>query len=134
MVTVETSRSIMLSWDRPSLEEQNGILTMYHVIIMETQILYLDSGTLDSPMGNNFNRTYNVSEGRIQLVDMLHPSYNYTVMIAAATEPGIGPFSEPITVMTMEDGMFHTSKLCVDYYAVRFYHLVRMMKICVFLR
>ena len=107
---------------------------MYHVIIMETQILYLDSGTLDSPMGNNFNRTYNVSEGRMQLVDLLHPSYNYTVMIAAATEPGIGPFSEPITVRTLEDGMFHTSKLCVDCYAVRFYHLVRMMKICVFLR
>ena len=111
MVTVETSRSIMLSWDRPSLEEQNGILTIYHVIIMETQILYLDNGTVDSPMGDNFNRTYNVSEGRMQLVDMLHPSYNYTVMIAAATEPGIGPFSEPITVMTLEDGECLTLQL-----------------------
>jgi len=104
MVTVETSRSIMLSWDPPSLEQQNGILTEYHVIIMETQILYLDNGTVYSPMGNNFNKTYNVSEGRMQLVEMLHPSYNYTVMIAAATEPGIGPFSDPITVTTLEDG------------------------------
>ena len=104
MVTVETSRSIMLSWDPPSLEEQNGILTMYHVIIMETQILYLDNGTVDTPMGNNFNRTYNVSEGRTQLVDMLHPSYNYTVRIAAATAAGIGPFSDSITMMTLEDG------------------------------
>ena len=103
-VTVETSRNITLSWDRPSLEEQNGILTIYHVIIMETQILYLDDGTVITPMGENFNRTYNVSEGRIQLVDMLHPSYNYTVRIAAATSAGIGPFSDPITVMTLEDG------------------------------
>ena len=71
---------------------------------METQILYLDNGTLDSPMGDNFNRTYNVSEGRRQLIDMLHPSYNYTVRIAAATVVGIGPFSDPITVMTLEDG------------------------------
>ena len=103
-VAVEGSRNITLSWDRPSLEEQNGILTIYHVIIMETQILYLDNGTVISPMGENFNRTYDVSEARIQLVDMLHPSYNYTVRIAAATEPGIGPFSDPITVMTLEDG------------------------------
>ena len=95
-----------MSWDRPSLEEQNGILTIYHVIIMETQILYLDNGTVITPMGMNFNRTYDVSEGRIQLVDMLHPSYNYTVRIAAATAAGIGPFSDPITVMTLEDGEF----------------------------
>ena len=71
---------------------------------METQILYLDSGTVITPMGMNFNRTYDISEGRIQLVDMLHPSYNYTFRIAAATAGGIGPFSEPITVMTLEDG------------------------------
>jgi len=71
---------------------------------METQILYLDNGTVITPMGNNFNRTYNISEGRIQLVSMLHPSYNYTVRIAAATAAGIGPFSDPITVMTLEDG------------------------------
>ena len=86
------------------LGDQNGILLRYHVIVMETQILYLDDETLNSPMGDNFNRTYDVSEGRIQLVDMLHPSYNYTVRIAAATAAGIGPFSDPITVMTLEDG------------------------------
>ena len=105
-VTVETSRNITLSWDQPSLEEQNGILTIYHVIIMETQILYLDNGTVISQMGMNFNRTYNVSEGRTQLIDMLHSSYNYTVRIAAANAVGIGPFSDPITVMTLEDGEF----------------------------
>ena len=73
---------------------------------METQILYLDNGTVITPMGRNFNRTYDVSEGRIQLVDMLHPSFNYTFRIAAANAAGIGPFSEPITVMTLEDGEF----------------------------
>jgi len=105
-VDVETSRNITLSWERPSLEKQNGILTMYHVIIMETQILYLDNGTTITRMGDNFNRTYNVSEGRVQLVDALHPSYNYTVRIAAATAAGIGPFSDLITVMTLEDGKY----------------------------
>ena len=84
--------------------EQNGIIISYHVIVMETQILYLDNGTVISQMGINRNRTYNVSEGRTQLIDMLHPSYNYTVRIAAATVVGIGPFSDPFTVMTLEDG------------------------------
>ena len=96
----------MLSWNPPSPEMQNGIIIMYHVIIMETEILNLDNGTVMSQMGMNRNRTYNVSEGRNQLIDMLHPSYNYTVRIAAATVVGIGPFSDPITVMTLEDGKY----------------------------
>ena len=103
---MESSSTITLSWEPPSLEEQNGLLVQYHVISMETQILYLDNGILDSPMGENFNRTYDVSEGRTQLIDILHPSYNYTVRIAAATVVGIGPFSDPITVMTLEDGEY----------------------------
>ena len=76
----------------------------YHVSIMEIQILYSENGTTITEIGDNLNRTYNVSEGRTQLIDMLHPSYNYTVRIAAATVVGIGPFSDPITVMTLEDG------------------------------
>ena len=104
LVNVSSSQSIQLSWDPPVTGEQNGILLQYHVIVIETQILYLDNGTVMSQLGMNRNRTYNVSEGCTQLIDMLHPSYNYTVRIAAATVVGIGPFSDPITVMTLEDG------------------------------
>ena len=103
-MSAQSSQSILLPWEPPSLKEQNGIIIQYHVIVMETQILYLDNGTVISQMGMNFNRTYNDSEGRTQLIDMLHPSYNYTFRIAAATVVGIGPFSDPITVMTLEDG------------------------------
>ena len=102
--TVATSHSIMLEWDRPSLEEENGLLVRYHVIIIETQIHYTDDGVEIRGMQRYLNRTYNISEGRMQLVEMLHPDYNYTVSIAAATEPGIGPFSDPITVRTDMDG------------------------------
>ena len=52
------------------------------------------------------NRTYNVSESRTQLIDMLHPDYNYTVRIAAGTAVGIGPFSDDITVRTNMDGEY----------------------------
>ena len=98
-VIVNSSRSsIMLTWERPSLEQENGLLVRYHVIVIETQILNFNNGTELRGMEQFLNRTYNVSQGRAQLIDMLQLGYNYTVRIAAATEPGIGPFSDPITV------------------------------------
>ena len=105
-MTVATSHSIMLEWDQPSPEEENGLLVRYHVIIIETQIHYTDDGEEIMGMQRYLNRTYNVSEGRTQLVETLHPDYNYTVRIAAATEPGLGPFSDPITVRTDMDGEY----------------------------
>ena len=103
-MTVNSSRSIILEWERPSPEEENGLLVRYHVIVIETQIYYLDNGTVITPNQTYLNTTYNFSEEHAQLIDMLHPDYNYTVRIAAATEPGIGPFSDAITVRTYQDG------------------------------
>ena len=103
-VTVESSRSVMLTWERPPLEEENGLLVCYRVIVIETQIHYMDNGTEITGMETYLNRIYNVSEGHTQLIDGLHPDYNYTVRIAAATEAGIGPFSDPVTVRTIMDG------------------------------
>ena len=106
-MTVNSSRSIILTWERPSPEEENGLLVRYHVIVIETQIHYTDNGTEITGMQRYLNRTYNFSEERAQLIDeMIHPDYNYTVRIAAATEPGIGPFSDPITVRTDMDGKY----------------------------
>ena len=73
---------------------------------METQVLYIDDGTVTSSVGVDVNITFNVTGNRAQLIDMLHPSYNYTVRMAAATSVGIGPFSAPVTAATLEDGMF----------------------------
>ena len=103
-MTIESSSSIMLTWERPSPEQENGLLIRYHVIIIETQIHYTDDGAEITGMQTYLNMTYNVSEGRSQLIDMLHPDYNYTVRIAAATGPGIGPFSDAITNRTYMDG------------------------------
>ena len=104
-VMVDSSRSIMLTWERPSPDQENGLLLIYHVIVIETQIHYTDNGAEFREMQRRYlNTTYNVSEGREQLIDSLHPDYNYTVSIAVATEPGIGPFSDLITVRTLMDG------------------------------
>ena len=108
-VTINSSRSIMLTWERPPPEGENGLLLVYHVIVIETQIHYMDDGTEIRGMQRYLlNTTYNVSEGRAQIIDDLHPDYNYTVRIAAATEPGIGPFSDPVTNRTYMDGEFIT--------------------------
>ena len=114
-VTVESSSSIMLTWERPSPEEENGLLIRYHVIIIETQIHYTDDGAEITGLQTYLNRTFNVSEGRSQLIDMLHPDYNYTVRIAAATRPGVGPFSDAITVRTDMDGelLFMQTYICI---------------------
>ena len=103
-VTVNSSRSIILTWERPSSEEENGLLLIYHVIVIETPIHYTDDGEEIRGMEKYLNRTYNVSERHEELIDSLHPDYYYTVRIAAATEPGIGPFSDPITARTDMDG------------------------------
>ena len=89
-VSVLSSQVIKLSWEPPLLEKQNGIITTYQVIVISQNLME--------------NKTHDVSEGRTLTIDMLHPSYNYTVRIAAATVVGIGPFSDPITVMTLEEG------------------------------
>ena len=95
----------MLTWERPPLVEENGLLVRYHVIVIETQIHYFDNGTEITGIQRYLNTTYDVSEGRMQLInESIHPDYNYTVRIAAATEPGIGPFSDAITVRTNMDG------------------------------
>ena len=72
----------------------------YDVMITETQILYLENGTIISPRMLSVNFSYNATESRTQIFDMLHPGYNYTVTMAAVTNIGKSPYSEPITVTT----------------------------------
>jgi len=103
-VTVNSSSGILLSWERPPPDEENGLPLLYHVIVIETPIHYTDDGAEFTEMQRYLNRTYNFSEARTQLIDMLHPDYNYTVKIAAATGSGIGHFSDAITVRTDMDG------------------------------
>ena len=66
--------------------------------------MHLDNGGVASMMGTNLSRSYNVTGDYVKLINMLHPSYNYTVSVAAATSAGIGVFSVPLTVTMPEDG------------------------------
>ena len=102
-LVADSPYGIRLSWDPPSLEQQNGQLIRYHIFIKESQLVYINNRTFKVP-GDDRNMTFDISEGRIQLINNLSPNHNYTVRIAAATSVGIGTFSTAITVTTPEDG------------------------------
>lgn len=114
--TAESPNSISLSWDPPSLNQQNGQLVHYRIIIMETQILHLNDGRVVTTTGLYSNGTYDTLESREKVLGMLHPSYNYTIKIAAATRAGLGVYSMSITVKTQEDGEF-AMHLAMEYFS-----------------
>ena len=103
-VTVESSRSIVVSWRSPRVMLLHGELVLYYITVEETQIFHMANGTIISQEGINRNRTSNAREDTEVVIGMLHPNYNYTVRIAAQTTVGMGPFSESFSVTTMEDG------------------------------
>jgi len=101
-----SSNSAVLSWNPPSLDQQNGPITFYLVTIEETQVLYTNDGTALRRGPVISNRTYLASESRTQVIDTLQPHHNYTVRIAAATQMGLGPYSSAYTATTIDGGKY----------------------------
>ena len=73
------------------METQNGIITLYriNITISETKTSFVVNAT---------------TAGALNLT-ALHPYYSYSIQVAAVTSQGVGPFSEPVTITTPEDGM-----------------------------
>ena len=88
-----TSTSIILSWQPPPLESQNGIIRSYEIILVE-----LETGT---------TFLYNTTETTIT-ISSLHPYYVYEYRVAAVTV-ATGPFSDPLSVQTLPAGK---TRLC----------------------
>ena len=86
------STTIELVWSEPPLETQNGIIISYviNVSISNTKTSFIVNATAAAPL--------NITE--------LHPYYGYSLRVAAVTSQGAGPFSEPVTITTPEDGEF----------------------------
>ena len=89
--TATSPTSATLTWTPPPIEQQNGIITGYEIIIRDDsheQMFYV-----------NTNQTY-------MSIDFLLPFRTYRFFIAALTEVGTGPFSNGETVInTLEAGM-----------------------------
>ena len=86
--TVVDSQTIIVTWEPSQANVQNGIIQNYTVAVLEQQTS--SSFTL-------------VSTVAAITVSDLHPSYDYTVQVAAVTV-GTGPFSDMVTTTTLEDG------------------------------
>ena len=86
--TVLNSSSIVLNWNPPDVEDQNGIVRYYVVNVTEVQT------------ANVFEFTANATGLSIT---SLHPAYTYEITVSAATI-GPGPFSPALTLQTAEAG------------------------------
>ena len=88
MATPVSSTSIMVTWNDPPLTDQNGIIASYNVTY------------------TNVNRTQSNTIGatnRSVLLSNLEEFEEYSFEIAAITTE-MGPFSDPVSTLTYEDG------------------------------
>ena len=87
---VLNSTAVFLQWSLPTLDQQNGVIRKYHIRQFETV-----TGILTTYMrGGNYTE---------MLIGSLHAHYQYQFIIAAETVER-GPFSNPVTVTTLEAG------------------------------
>jgi len=92
--SVTDSRTIIVTWEPPLTNMQNGVIQNYILAVLEQQ--------------TSKSFTLNSTEAAITVSD-LHPAYDYMVRVAAVTV-GTGPFSETITTTTLEDGKWSAIK------------------------
>ena len=81
-------------WDIVPLIDQNGIITIYEVMYQP----------LETFNGKISTQTMNISgtEMLVFLIE-LQEFVNYTISVRAYTSVGAGPYSDEVTVMTLED-------------------------------
>ena len=83
-----SSESILIAWDAPPTDSQNGMIRNYTVNVTE-----IETGMETV----HFSLTTEIT------LFSLHPFYTYEITIAAVTVAQ-GPLSSPITVQTDSDG------------------------------
>ena len=79
----------MIAWTAPSMP--NGMISFYTVE-------YSNSGQLETGNTTDAMTSFDI----VRLI----PFTNYTIRVAGVNDFGIGNFSNPITVQTMESSMF----------------------------
>ena len=84
------TREILLHWEPPFPENRNGIIIGYVV-----NVTRMNSGEISQLMSTTNSVT----------VSSLSPFTVYVCAIAATTSVGSGPFSDEITVQTLEEGI-----------------------------
>ena len=91
MVTDRDPASLMVSWQPPPPIDHNGIITSNMI-----QYTRVDTSVMMSVNVNSGTTQYTIS-GLVAYVD-------YSVIVAARTVNGTGPFSDPVIQRSGEDG------------------------------
>ena len=84
-----SSRSILLTWDAPPVEGQNGIITGYTVNITELET---------REVSTMFTESHNLT------LYSLQPFTTYGFLVSAQTVGGRGPATHFVSVITHEEG------------------------------
>ena len=95
--------TVALSWQAPHMDEQNGRLLSY-------TLEYSISGFPGT--AQEISVPVDSSEGGIQqsAVEGLQPYTTYQFRVRAVNEVGAGPFSNPVIIITLEDGKWDLYK------------------------
>lgn len=97
---VQSSTSIMVTWEDIPLIDQNGVIVIY-------EVLYEPLETFN---GNITEQTVNSTDLFINLMD-LEEFINYSISVRGYTNVGPGNYSVPVLVMTLEDGKLITTRI-----------------------
>ena len=89
-VTYVGRREATITWQPPTFDDQNGVIIYYQLIVSQSQF--------EIP-----NIVVNVNITSHTLTN-LEEHVDYTVVVAAATQIGIGPFSLAVNFTTLQDG------------------------------
>ena len=94
--TAVSSTKIEISWEDLRAICQNGVITMY-------EILY---EPLETFGGQITSDTVNTSNGSVLMMVLsdLEEYVEYIISVRAYTSTGPGPYSDPVTERTLEDG------------------------------
>ena len=79
-----------IAWQPPTFEDQNGGIVYYQLIVSQSQFQIPDITV-------NANTTSHT-------LTNLEEHVEYTVVVAAATRIGVGPFSSAVNFTTLQDG------------------------------
>ena len=96
-ITYVGKREATLTWQPPMFEDQNGVIVYYELVVSQSQFEISDIIV-------NANTTSHT-------VTNLEEHVQYTVVVAAATRIGVGPFSSAVNFTTQQDGKTHAFSL-----------------------
>lgn len=95
-IIVTSSTGLMVSWEPPAPEDQNGEIVGYSVTVETEEQDRVSRSTQTHFIAGGGSSNFSL-EG-------LHPFTNYTITVSASTQVGEGPPTPPQTVQTPEDG------------------------------